>query len=131
MGLTLRCRRYIFLARCLHLELIHGFPGLRNVDLIVASHSYFSPFCGFPENNGVFREKRSIPFRITSFSRIGKAMSENESQDKKKMDEQDVLRMRNDSMRITKKPQHHEGGCWSGAQVRDREIDRNMRRRLT
>ena len=39
MGLTLRCRRYIFLAGGLHRELLHGLLGLRNVDpIVVAAH---------------------------------------------------------------------------------------------
>lgn len=40
MGLTLRCRRYIFLAGGLHLELVHCLTGLGDIDLvgILAAH---------------------------------------------------------------------------------------------
>ena len=47
MGLTLRCRRYIFLAGSLHLELVHCFTCLGNVDLVVALHTNLSPFVVF------------------------------------------------------------------------------------
>ena len=44
MGLTLRCRRYIFLGSGLHLELLHRVFCFRDNDLIIAVHTS----CSFP-----------------------------------------------------------------------------------
>ena len=35
---SLRCRRYTLVGSSLHLELVHGFTSLGNVDLVVALH---------------------------------------------------------------------------------------------
>ena len=52
MGLTLRCRRYIFLGCSLHLELVHGLTSLGNVQLVVVlrAHIRFSPLLSSDEN---------------------------------------------------------------------------------
>lgn len=59
MGLTLRCRRYIFLGSGLHLELLHGLLGLGNVKLvIVAAHLNSLLIVVFRERTPVFGENR-------------------------------------------------------------------------
>ena len=74
MGLTLRCRRYIFLAGSLHLKLVHRFPSLGNVDLIVALHTVFSPFCFL-----------AVLFRNHSFANIFLSISVNFRKEIQKM----------------------------------------------
>ena len=70
MGLTLRCRRYIFLAGGLHLELLHGLLGLRNVDpIVVAAHLDSLLIVIFGKDTG-FDGKSVFSFRNHSFSRI-------------------------------------------------------------
>ena len=44
------------LGSCLHLELVHGFTSLRNVDLVVVLHDNLSPFRFFGKD--VFRRNR-------------------------------------------------------------------------
>ena len=70
MGLTLRCRRYIFLGSCLHLELLHGLLGLGNVaPIVVAAHLDSLLTFFFGKDTG-FHGKSAFSFRNHSFSRI-------------------------------------------------------------
>ena len=70
MGLTLRCRRYIFLAGGLHLELLHGLLGLGNVDPIVVAAHLDSLLTFFFGKDTGFAGKSAFSFRNHSFSRI-------------------------------------------------------------
>ena len=70
MGLTLRCRRYIFLGSCLHLELLHGLLGLGNVDPIVVAAHLDSLLTFFFGKDTGFHGKSAFSFRNHSFSRI-------------------------------------------------------------
>ena len=70
MGLPLRCRRYIFLGSCLHLELLHGLLGLGNVDPIVVAAHLDSLLTFFFGKDTGFAGKSAFSFRNHSFSRI-------------------------------------------------------------
>ena len=58
----------------LHLELIHGFLSLRNIDLVVVLHNRFSPFCVFPESDR-FPGKTTLSFRSHSLAKVRMTMS--------------------------------------------------------
>ena len=62
------------LAGSLHLKLVHRFPSLGNVDLIVALHTVFSPFCFL-----------AVLFRNHSFANIFWSISVNFRKEIQKM----------------------------------------------
>ena len=62
------------LAGSLHLKLVHRFPSLGNVDLIVALHTVFSPFCFL-----------AVLFRNHSFARNVWSISVNFRKEMQKM----------------------------------------------
>ena len=71
MGLTLRCRRYIFLLGSLHLELIHGIASLGDIELIavLATHIHVSPFAVFPGKVKTLSPgKRLFPSVVIAFA---------------------------------------------------------------
>ena len=66
--------RDINVAGSLHLKLVHRFPSLGNVDLIVALHTVFSPFCFL-----------AVLFRNHSFANIFWSISVNFRKEIQKM----------------------------------------------
>ena len=66
--------RNINVAGSLHLELVHRVPSLGNVDLVVALHTVFSPFCFL-----------AVLFRNHSFARNVWSISVNFRKEMQKM----------------------------------------------
>ena len=73
MGLTLRCRRYIFLAGGLHLELVHSLTSLGDIQLVIGLHSN-SLLLSFSGKARRFPGENDFSFRKDIFSRHVKAM---------------------------------------------------------